>query len=503
MAGITESGFQRKTLVEIIESLQKRFAKKLGDDWNTTEDSVENQFISVFAEELDQVWQGMSGVYKSQTIDAEDIYLDDVLSQQGWFRKGKAKGGGEVVVFANKATAVDGYTITTGRVLQGSNSKSYVTTTEKDADNYMSCYKLSTNDLVSGTTYQFLMYNTQNPNTNTFTWTVGTTLEEKQDMLIALSQFANNNISLLPSSAYFDVETNTLYISFENQLNLPDPMPKGELYLSSTPKVGKAGYRISAEAVEAGFFPLPLNSILNMSPSFTGFDSVVNWTAFSSGSEVQTDSDYRLTYLNNEDGSLAGTPAKIKKDLLDVDGVLAVEIYQNPTKDFIYDLDNNLVAEPFTYNTVVLGGSDLDVAKAIGSNAPVNTAQYGTTSVSYSDDTGTPVNVEFSRAQYLSYGVRVTYKTKDGTSLTDIERQAVNTLMIELTSELSIGATIPLEQIQASVYRALPFQRVTTASVELKDFSVVGSQYVKEDIIPPYNKKPQLLNSSIVYQKGN
>lgn len=502
MAGITDSGFQRKTLTEILESLQVRFAQKLGDDWNTAEDSVENQFISVFAEEVDQVWQGMSNVYKSQTIDSEGVYLDDVLAQQGWFRKGKSKGGGEVVVFADLSLATQGYTINSGRTILGSNDKTYVTTSEKDIDTYMSCYKLSVEDLADNQTYTFSIYSTTLPTTNTFSWTTGTSLEDKQEMLLALSQFANNNLSSVDNVAYFDVSTNTMFIAFESKLNIPDPLPKGELHVNPSPLIGDAGYRISCEALEEGFFPLPLNSVSGLSPSFTGYDSVVNWQAFSSGTEVQTDADYRLSYLNNEDGSVAGTPARIKLDVLEVSGVEGVEIYENPTNNFIYDLDNNLVANPFTYNTVVLGGSDLDVAKAIGSNSPVNVTQYGTTEVSYTDEAGNTVDVEFSRATYYNYGVKVTYQTKDGTQLTDVERQEVNSLMIELTNSLGIGATILIEQVRASVYRALPLQRVVTVSVELIDLSVSGSQYVSTDLIPPYNKKPQLLTNDIVYQRG-
>lgn len=501
MAGITEYGFVRKTLPQIITSINNRLTSKLGK-WNTTANSVENQFVSVFAEEADQLWQGMEGVYSSQTYSgAEGVYLDDILSQQGVFRKGKSKGSGEAVVFANLATTTPAYLITSGRTLSAINGVSYTTTSSKAVDSLMSCYKLKASDITQGQTYTFTMYNVQNVQTTTFTWVAGDA-DNINTMLTALAQFANSNIVGLPSSAYYDTVGRVLYIGFDKDTgNLPSPLSKANLYLSASPLIGDAGYRLSAEASTEGFFPLSANGVTGLSPSFTGFSSVVNWTAFSSGSDVQTDAAYRAAYENTDSVGKVGTPASIKASVLAVSGVVDAEIYSNPSKDFLYDSGNNLVTEPYTYNVVVMGGDETSVAKAIGDNAPVGVKQYGTTSISYTDSSSNVISVRFTKATYFNFAVNVKYTNKDGTFLTEVEKAGISALMSQLTSELDIGGVVSLEQIQASVYRSLPFQRLKTTSVQLKDITNPGGQFISSDLTPKFREKPQLLAVNVTFER--
>jgi len=501
-SGITENGFQRKTLQQLITSLNSRFTSKLGT-WNQSSNSVEAQFVSVFAEELDQTWQGMEGVYSSQTYSgSEGVYLDDIISQQGVFRKGKSKGSGEVVVFANLPTTTTNYLITAGRSVSGSNGITYTTSTEKTVNSLMSCYRLKASTITQGVTYTFTMYNVESVSANTFTWTAGDS-DDIDEMLVALSQFANVNITKLDQPAYYNFTDRTLYIGFNKDVNNnPLPLSKANLSVTTSPVIGEAGYRIACTANTAGFYPLNIGEASGLSPSFTGFVEATNWLTFSSGSDVQTDSQYRASYENIDGVSLSGTPAKIKAEVLAVDGVIDAEIFQNPTKDYLYDLSNNIVCEPYTYNVVVLGGDEEEVAQAIGDNAPVNVKQYGTTQISYTDDQENVIDVEFTKATYFNYAVDITYQTKDGTYLTDVEKAEVGELMIELTDELDIGGTIPLEQVQASVYRAISFKRLKTASVQLKDITNVGGQFVNSDLIPRFSQKPQLLYVNLTFNKA-
>ncbi len=112
MAGITNEGFVRKTLQEILSSMKDNIKTKLGSDWNTETGTIEDQFISVFAEEADEVWQGVEGVVASQTTQgAEGVYLDDVFARQGVYRQGKTKGGGQAVLQSNLQSLVVGTTV--------------------------------------------------------------------------------------------------------------------------------------------------------------------------------------------------------------------------------------------------------------------------------------------------------------------------------------------------------------------------------------------------------
>jgi len=175
MAGITEYGFQRKTLQEILTSMKTNLRGKLGEDWNVETGSIEDQFISVFAEEADQCWQGLEGVVSSNTLEgAEGIYLDDILSRQGVYRQGRTASSGRATLFSNYATVNLGVTIPTTSIVSASNNLSYSVVESKVIDNFMSCYKLSASQLSVGTSYTISIYNVNAASNRTFVWTVTT-----------------------------------------------------------------------------------------------------------------------------------------------------------------------------------------------------------------------------------------------------------------------------------------------------------------------------------------
>ena len=123
MAGVTEYGFVRKTLQEILTSMKTNVKTKLGSGWNVETGTIEDQFISVFAEECDEVWQGLEGVVSSNTVSgAEGSYLDDVYARQGVYRQDKTKGGGNIILQSNMSNLVLGSTYNAGAIVSATNS---------------------------------------------------------------------------------------------------------------------------------------------------------------------------------------------------------------------------------------------------------------------------------------------------------------------------------------------------------------------------------------------
>ena len=165
---------------------------------------------------------------------------------------------------------------------------------------------------MNGVTYTFQTYNVENVQSTTFTWTAGDTTDI-DNMMTAFAQFVNSNVTGLDYPSYYDINARILYIGFNASLsNIPAPLNKANLYVNVTPLMGEAGYRISAEAITEGFYPLNVGEVKGLSPSFTGYTSITNWKAFSSGSDVQTDAAYRAAYENTDSVSSSGTPSSIK-----------------------------------------------------------------------------------------------------------------------------------------------------------------------------------------------
>lgn len=113
MAGIDSTGFLRKTLDEIRESLFSRFRTKLGPTTNTSEDSVLTQVSDPLAEEISEAWGGQEGVYAGfNPSTAEGVALDNVAELVGVQRLGAASSSTTVI-----STGTLGVVITSGSLI--------------------------------------------------------------------------------------------------------------------------------------------------------------------------------------------------------------------------------------------------------------------------------------------------------------------------------------------------------------------------------------------------
>jgi uncharacterized phage protein gp47/JayE len=501
LAGITSEGFVRKTLQEILSSMKDNIKTKLGSDWNTETGTIEDQFISVFAEEADEVWQGVEGVVSSQTVQgAEGVYLDDVFARQGVYRQGKTKGSGQAVLQSNLQTLVIGTTVSSGLTLSASNGIQYASTDAVTLDNYASCYKIAASQLVIGTSYTFTIYNSLNPSIKSFTRTAINDTD-KNAFLQELMVFINEVVIDAPSKAYYEPTGRVLYVGYNQSTNLPNPYPNKRLYVSVLPKVGIIGHSIDIEANTAGYYPLGANKLTGISPTYTGYDSVVNYISLNSGTDVQTDAEFRLSALGIKDNSIAGTPDALKSSLLKLAGVTDVEVFENPSKVYVYDISSQLVCDPYTYNVVVMGGNDLDVAKTIYEKGYGNTKRYGTYTTTITNINGQSVDVLYTRASYFDVGIEVGYTTKDNSPLTEQEKNLITSTLIELFSGLSIGDYVLPKQIEAVVYQSVAFSRLRNLVVKIKDMTLPFPTYTTNNLLANHNEKPRVLVDNITYRR--
>lgn len=501
MAGITSEGFVRKTLQEILSSMKANIKTKLGADWNTETGTIEDQFVSVFAEEADEVWQGIEGVVASQTTQgAEGVYLDDVYARQGVYRQGKTKGGGGAILQSNMATLALGTTVATGLLVNASNNIQYVSTESVTLDNYTSCYKIAASQIVIGTTYSFTIYNSNAPTVKTFSRSAVSDTDKDQ-FLKELTTFVNEVVLDTPSKAYFDPVSRTMYVGYNPANNLPNPFPSKRLYVNTTPKVGTVGHSVSIEANVAGYYPLGANKLTGVSPVYTGYDSVVNYVELNSGTDVQTDAELRLAAQNIKDTSIAGTADALKSSLLKLEGVIAVEVFENPSKVFVYDVSSQLVCEPYTYNVVVLGGEDKEVATTIYKKGYGNTKRYGTYATTIANSNGQSVVINYTRASYFDVGVEIGYTTKDGSALTEQEKNNITESLVNLFKELSIGDYVLPKQIEAVTYQSVSFSRLKNLSVKIKDMTLPSPTLTTNNLLANHNEKPRVLVDNITYRR--
>jgi hypothetical protein len=346
----------------------------------------------------------------------------------------------------------------------------------------------------------FTIYNSNAPTTKTFTRSANTDTD-KTAFLQELTVFVNEVILDTPSKAYYEPVSRTMFVGYNPSNNLPNPFPSKRLYVSVTPKAGTVGHSVGIKAQTDGYYPLSANNLTGLTPTYTGYDSIVNYVALSSGTDVQTDAELRLAAQNIKDNSIAGTPDSLKSALLKIEGVSAVEVFENPTKTYIYDTSSLLVCEPYTYNVVVLGGDDIEVATAIYKKGYGNTKRYGTYTTTIANSNGASVDVKYTRAGYFDVGVEVGYTTKDNTPLTEKERNNINTSLVELFNGLSIGDYVTPKQIEAVVYQSTAFSRLKNLIVQIKDLTLPSPTFTTNTLLANHNEKPRVLVDNITFRR--
>lgn len=500
MGKVTQYGYERKTLTSILTSMKERLRSKLGNDWTVETGSIEDQFISVFAEELDQSEQGVEGVVAAQTIEgAEGIFLDDVLSQRGVFRKGRTAGGGSVILFSDYRTVAINSTISAAPInITALNNITYKLENDVTVETFMSCYKLPATHLVVGTEYTFQCYNTNSISTSTFTWQVLSD-SDRDKMLQSLSVFFNDNISNQPYQTYYDGNQRTLFCGFDPNGGLPLPFEDGSLYVRPIPYCGLIGTKVMIKATVVGFNPLSANGLVNLTPAYTGYNSIVNYTDLNSGTEVQTDVEYLYSASSIENDSVAGTPNSLKGGLLSIEGVIDAEVYENPTQNYIYDVSNNKVCDPYKYHIVVLGGKDDEIAQVIYDKGYGNTQQNGNVVVNARNYKDQSVAVRFSRCGYFNIAVDIKYKSKDNTPLNDTEKAMISKLLSETVASFAIGDIVSVNMLQAITYQAASFSRLKQVVLSIKDLTAVGSSFTTQDLIADFDEKPSLNATNITF----
>lgn len=504
MASVTSGGFVRRTRTQIIEDITEKFQERFGENITTASDSVFGKFISILSEEVLRQEQLMEEVYANRSISgAEGVYLDDIASRYGLNRRGKIAGSGTAQVQYNN-TIISGTTIATTAEITASNGIKYNPLASTELVSKWSGAVIELADLVAGN-YNFSIVNTTTGVTENTTINLpDTTLASVITWMEALETFINDNTT--DNATLIDVDAagiiNIGYNTSGEFIGLTEATA-----FSMAPLAGLHWAAVEVVAATPGYYPLPVGGVTNLSPSFTGFEDITNTFTFNAGSEVETDAELRIRIAQQSAGGVKGSRDYIVNQLLALDNVTTVRIYDNPetTTLTLTDPDGGpdfTVADPFTFNVVVLGGVASEIAQSIYESKPINCLTFGSTTTSVITADGYTENVSFTPAEERPLSVRITYSQPAGQpALSAGEQSAVFDSINTLISTQPIGATIFNSQLVASVLRTLSTSRLSSATVELKDEADADIEYSSSDFTVNYKQAATVSEAETFYVK--
>lgn len=173
--------------------------------------------------------------------------------------------------------------------------------------------------------------------------------------------------------------------------------------------LGSAAVVIPVQAENFGATVAVANTMTTIETPVTGWTSVANPVDAALGRLREEDESYRIRQEQSLTITGAASPDAIRADVLKVSGVTGATVFENPTS--VTNVDG---LPPHSFEVLVLGGTDQDIANKIWSTKPAGIYTFGSLVLTVVDGSGSNQTVRFSRPTELPFYVTVgvTYDPK-------------------------------------------------------------------------------------------
>ena len=491
MAEINEFGYSRENYTEVLNDIVKPlFRAEFGQDIALDDSDPAGQFAVIQSKLYTDTLALLEGMWNARKISgAEGIYLDDIFGLKGVYRKGKQKGTGNIILEVD-ATADSTYIFPTTTEIAASNGKKYFATENTLLIDNVSSFRLDRADIQIGVEYNVVLTDTTDG--VQYPWTY--TASDDADRDVFLNALYSFWVEHVDNSTQIFIQDGVLYVGY-NSTTLEVQAIDIPTYFYIEPEVGVRHAAVPVECEEAGYFPVAINEVTSINPTFTGFLSVSNSNAFYPWDDVESDAAYRTRYYTVIQETNSGNRDSVVTAILETPSVEKVKIYDNPTNIDRVEADAN------TFKAVVYGGTSPEVAKAIYDSKPINTGTSGTTSEPVATLDNDSETIYYQAATETPISLRVKYKTKDSVPLSSAEEGFISTALTSYIEVIDIAETLYQTQLGHQVLMSDGGSRLTYLEVEIKAESDVVDNYSTNDYEVNYDSVITLTSDQVFFQR--
>lgn len=393
--GVTPTGFVSKRLADIKSEIEATLRGTFGSGVNLDARGPFGQLIGIFAEREAEIWELAELVYNSQfPVTADGVGVDNALSLVGLTRKNPTPSIAVLRLFGDGGTLVPA----------GSQVSKF-----DDPNVIFETLASVTIPLLSGTNEEQTINFSAVPDSGS--WQIDFDGQQTGvlafNIAAALLQTELENLSNVGAGNVLVTGNfaSGFLIEFQGALaELDQPqltivsnaLLNGVNPVTATPTTTVQGLRpnvtVNAQCTVTGPVAAPASSLTVIDTPISGWDTVLNELDAELGTNLETDAEAK----QRREESLAfpghSTIPAIVADLLQIDGVEAVRGFENTT--FIVDTRGR---PPKSFEMVVLGGDDVEVAQAILDAKPAGIETYGDEVENLLDSQGFSKEVRFSR----------------------------------------------------------------------------------------------------------
>lgn len=391
--GITPQGFVPKRLADIKSEIEATLRATFGSTINLDARGPWGQFVGIQAEREAAIWELAEIVYQSQfPAGATGTGVDNVLEFVGLKRKSATQSTafvkffgavGTVIPLGNRVSKVDDAAVifeTTqiATILAGSGVDEV--------------QKINFSDVPDAGSWQ-IDFDGQQTGVLAFNISAGLLQTELNNL---------SNLSAVTVTGNFTIGFTINFLGADGQKPQPqitiinNTLTKTSNPITATPTTLTEGVLPSVNVPMIcqtfGSIVSPANTLTVLTDAIVGIVSVNNPLDAEVGDDVETDADA----LIRRGQSLAfpghSTVNAILAELLQIDGVVAARVFENTA--LVVDINGRPAK---SYEAIVQGGDDTDIARVMLDTKPAGIQQIGSTLVVLNDSQGFAKDVRFSR----------------------------------------------------------------------------------------------------------
>jgi uncharacterized phage protein gp47/JayE len=435
--GVTAEGFRRPTFEEILNEYQS-LAREILGPVNFGPESAIGQQLSIQAEREDRAWAAMEATYLSQYPNtASRRSLDNAVQLTGIVRLPATRTIGQVVLIG-----VPGTSIPQGNqfsVAQTNATFETVTTVTIDPAIALEA---------------FLTFPTVLP-TTAYTVTInGTPYTYTSDSSPTADEIIDGLIAQLPPLVDGEKQGTTLRIISG------DFVSSFVLSVSANITVSLIGTPAQMRAINTGPTLALAGTLINIVNPVVGLERIFNYTDLPTGRNEETDSELRARRQESLQVVGSATVEAIRSRLIqNVADVLAVSIVEN--RSDTADMDGR---PPHSYEVVVSGGVNEEVAQEIWNTKPAGIETTGDIEIIVTDSQGGLQPIRFTRPTDKYIWVNVELTLNGNGSFPDGGEVAIKQNIVAYGQTLGVGGKVLFQALFGPVY-AVP--GIVNAEIEI------------------------------------
>lgn len=468
---VTANGFVRKPYTEIRADIQRRFKDTFGQGFDLTPDSPNGHLIDNMAMMVDDMYSMGQEVYDNLSpSNATGSGVDSVLGYSGLTRLSPTKLSGPVCFFTDGSSSTS---VPAGTAVIRQRGSLRLTTRQAVSVSKQSvrCLRLTSTETgaVSGTV-------TIGFGTGSFTISGANPTQAFLRLATAITVATAPNTPRMRVATEPGGVTMTIYTGGSTGL---DPFTVTSVPSWMTMMVGN---EVDCVADEAGAQTAEAGEVNTLESTVSGIVRVENMEALQQGTDEETDTSARQRVVQfNRSGKDVCTEQAIEAHLInDVAGVSYAKVSSNRTM-----VTNSAGQPPKSFECIVVGGDDDDVAKCILDSMPAGIEPYGTTEVGVVDDNGDENVVRFSRPAGKFLWLYVTYTGYSEETLPDNVDDAIRQSLVNAApKEFTIGRDVMPNRLRGYVLTSSMAISGCTVKAALVDTASETPESYTEDILP-------------------